>query len=126
METDDIVKDQRPCTSKRLNRAFGPVIAGIIIDTVDLATFGPIGIITGLPIGGVTGYWMGRTLGLSRKASLWCALAAGVYMTIPMTEFIPLATIAGAYARYLESSHKEEEDDQTSTSEKECRSDSES
>jgi hypothetical protein len=102
---------------KRLNRAFGPVIAGLIIDAIDIATFGPLGLYLGLPIGGLAGYWMGRTLGLSRTASLWCALAAGVYMTIPMTEFLPLATIAGAYARYLESVSRKEEDRQPSTDE---------
>ena len=88
---------------KRLNRAFGPVVAGVIIDCLDLATFGPVGLYIGLPVGGFAGYWMGRTLGLSRKASIWCALAAGIYYTIPMTGFLPLATIAGAYARYLDS-----------------------
>jgi len=110
METTDIVNQDSLCTAKRLNRAFGPVIAGVIIDAIDIATFGPLGLYLGLPIGGFAGYWMGRTLGLSRKASLWCALSAGVYMTIPLTEFLPLATIAGAYARYLESTNREEDD----------------
>ena len=101
---------------KRLNRAFGPVISGVIIDCLDLATFGPIGLYIGLPVGGIAGYWMGRTLGLSRKASLWCALAAGIYYTIPMTGFLPLATIAGAYARYLDSANKDKHDESEITS----------
>jgi len=88
---------------RRLNRAFGPIVAGMLIDFVDLATFGPIGYVLGLPVGGLAGYWMGRCLGLERKASLFCALAAGFYCTIPYTEAIPLATLVGAYARFRES-----------------------
>ena len=92
-----------PQTLQRLNRAFGPIAAGVIIDLVDFATFGPIGLVLGLPVGGLAGYWMGQCLGLERKACLWCALAAGIYCTIPFTELIPLATIVGAYARFRES-----------------------
>jgi hypothetical protein len=43
---------------------------------------------------------MGRTLGLNKQACLYCALAAGVYCTIPFTELLPLGTMVGAYARY--------------------------
>jgi hypothetical protein len=90
--------------AKRLNRAFGPVIAGLIIDLVDLSTFGPMGFYFGLPLGGGCGYWMGRTLGLTRKQSLYCAIAAGIYCMIPVSEFLPLATLVGAFARYRETS----------------------
>ena len=93
-----------PSQAQRLNRAFGPVIAGLVIDLVDLATFGPIGLVLGLPVGGFAGYWMGRSLGLNIKPSLLCALVAGIYCTIPGTEMLPLATIVGATARYYESS----------------------
>ena len=93
----------KPSPAQRLNRAFGPVVAGLVIDFVDLATFGPIGLYLGLPIGGFAGYWMGRALGLERKPSLGCALLAGVYCMIPGTEMIPVATVVGALARYRES-----------------------
>jgi hypothetical protein len=89
--------------SRRASRAFGPVVAGMILDVVDLATFGPIGLFLGLPLGGLAGYWLGSALGLSRKARLGCALAGGVYCTIPGTEFIPLGTLVGAFARFRES-----------------------
>jgi len=85
---------------QRMNRAFGPILAGLIIDLVDFATFGPVGLVLGLPVGGFAGYWMGRALGLGTRATLWCALAAGVYCTIPGTELIPLATIIGACVRF--------------------------
>ena len=96
----------KPTQRLRLNRAFGPVVAGLVIDFVDFATFGPIGLYLGLPIGGFAGYWMGRALGLDRKPSLLCALLAGVYCMIPGTEMIPVATIVGALARYRESAPK--------------------
>ena len=94
--------------TQRLNRAFGPVVAGLVIDFVDLATFGPIGTYLGLPIGAFAGYWMGRALGLDRKPSLLCALLAGIYCMIPGTEMIPVATVVGALARYRESAPKPE------------------
>ncbi len=103
MESDPQPAPPRPPSqAKRLNRAFGPVVAGLIIDFVDLSTFGPIGLYLGIPIGAFAGYWMGRALGLNRKPSLLCAAAAAAYCTIPGTEMIPLATIVGALARYHE------------------------
>lgn len=100
----------KPTQAQRLNRAFGPVVAGLVIDFVDLATFGPIGTYLGLPIGGFAGYWMGRALGLERKPSLLCALLAGVYCMVPGTEMIPVATVVGALARYRESAPKADAD----------------
>ena len=98
--------------ARRLNRAFGPVVAGLIIDFLDLATFGPLGFYVGPFVGGGAGYWLGRSLGLSRKASGWCALGGAVYCVLPMTEFIPLATIAGACARYMEPGDRQDEDEE--------------
>lgn len=95
-----------PALARRANRVFGPIIAGMLIDLLDLATFGPVGLVLGLPIGGLAGYWMGKALGLSRRASAWCALAAGIYCAIPGTEYFPLATIIGACARFQESGRR--------------------
>lgn len=104
MPTDvEILTDE----AKRLNKALGPVMAGFIIDVVDFATFGPIGLVLGLPVGGLAGYWLGKTMGLKKQACLLCALAAGVYCTIPFTELLPLGTMVGAYARYRQSDPKE-------------------
>ena len=105
----------KPSQAQRLNRAFGPVVAGLVIDFVDLATFGPIGLYLGLPIGAFAGYWMGRALGLDRKPSLLCALAAGIYCMMPGTEMIPIATVVGALARYRESAPKPDPADDAQT-----------
>ena len=94
-------------TLRRLNRAFGPVVAGMILDVVDLATFGPIGFFLGIPVGLAAGYWLGSCLGLERKHCLWVAMASAIYCTTPGTEFIPLGTLVGACARYWESGRQE-------------------
>jgi hypothetical protein len=85
---------------RRLNHAMGPVLAGMIIDAVDLITFGPAGLALGIPVGALAGYWLGQSMGLDKNASCICALAAGVYCMIPFTEVLPLGTIVGALVRY--------------------------
>ncbi|MBL8817179.1 MAG: hypothetical protein JNL58_14215 [Planctomyces sp.] len=85
--------------TRRLNYAFGPVVAGIMIDFVDLATFGPLGLFLGFPVGAAAGFWLAQCMGLDRKLSVICAAIAGVYCTIPYTELIPLGTLVGAFVR---------------------------
>jgi hypothetical protein len=59
MPTDvEILTDE----AKRLNKALGPVMAGFIIDVVDFATFGPIGLVLGLP-----GAWPCSKVGMRRS-----------------------------------------------------------
>ena len=82
---------------RRMNRTFGPILAGMVIDMVDLATFGPMKRFVGLPAGAVAGYWMASIFELPVKQRLLCALAAAVYCVIPGLEFIPVATLLGAY-----------------------------
>ncbi|OGV41369.1 MAG: hypothetical protein A2X46_16190 [Lentisphaerae bacterium GWF2_57_35] len=83
-------------------RAFGPVVAGIIIDLVDLATFGPIGLALGFVFGGSVAWYLCRLYGLPLRQKLLWSLAAGIYCTIPFTEFIPVGTLVGAFIRYRE------------------------
>ena len=85
---------------RRIHRAFGPILAGLVIDSVDLLTFGPLKRFVGFPVGALAGYWMGSIFQLPMRQRLWCALAAGVYCFIPGLEFVPLATLIGAYVRY--------------------------
>lgn len=88
---------------RRVNKALGPIFAGMILDGVDLVTFGPVGLLLGLPIGAAAGYWLGRSMELDHKSSLICATAAGIYCTIPGTELLPLGTLVGALVRFEES-----------------------
>lgn len=87
-------------TLGRLNHAMGPVVAGMIIDAVDLVTVGPIGLVIGIPVGAIAGYWLGQSMALEKNACLFCAVAAGIYCTIPFTELLPLGTMVGALVRY--------------------------
>ncbi len=54
----------QPKTIERLNNAMGPVAAGVIIDMIDVITFGPFGLIFGVPIGAAAGYWLGQSMHL--------------------------------------------------------------
>ncbi len=101
---DNIVPETRVDTQtlSRLNHAMGPVMAGMLIDGLDLITFGPVGLVLGLPLGAAAGYWLGQSMGLDKPGRLICALAAGIYCTIPFTELLPLGTIVGALCRFQE------------------------
>ena len=85
----------------RIHRAIGPLAGGLILDFVDLATFGPLGIV-GLFIGGLIGWWVSSIYNFSKKARLLWAMLAAIYCLFPLTELIPVATIISAFARFEE------------------------
>ncbi len=87
-------------TARRLNVAFGPIMAGAIIDLVDVATFGPLRRFIGFPAGAIAGYWMASIFKLPQRQRLLMSLAAGIYCLIPGHSVIPLATMIGAYIRF--------------------------
>jgi hypothetical protein len=84
----------------RLQRAFGPLAGGMILDLVDLSTFGPFGI-GGFFIGGLVGWWICSVYNVATTTRLTVALLSGVYCLLPLTEFIPVATMISAYIRFL-------------------------
>jgi hypothetical protein len=86
---------------QRLYYALGPLGAGIILDVLDLATFGPIGIIVGALVGGYAGWILGDCEGFDRNIRIAFAICAAAYMTIPFTEPIPAATILILTARFF-------------------------
>ena len=81
--------------------ALGPLGAGIILDVLDLATFGPIGIIAGALVGGYAGWVLGEFEGFDRNIRIAFAICTAAYMTIPFTEPIPAATILFLTARFF-------------------------
>jgi hypothetical protein len=93
---------QNPPRRTAAERAFGPVVAGMIIDVIDFATFGPLGLMFGLVFGGGVAWYICSLYGLTFKQKLAWSLAAGIYCTIPGTEFIPVGTMVGACVRYWE------------------------
>ncbi len=86
----------RPSSARRFFRAFGPILAGAVIDAADLATLGAVGFI----VGTAAGYVIAAAYGLNWKWRIGIALLAGYYCMIPFTRFIPLATLVGAYVRF--------------------------
>ena len=84
---------------ERLQRSFGFLIGAMILDIVDLASFGPLGI-GGFFIGIFVGWWMLSVYDLSIKTKIWLSLLAGIYCLVPFTELIPVATLITAFARF--------------------------
>ena len=85
--------------ASRWGGAIGPVLAGMIIDALDLATFGPLGLKAGFLLGAPAGWYRARHLGLDHKRALLTAIGCGIYCTIPLTFPIPVATMIGVWAR---------------------------
>lgn len=81
--------------------AIGPVLAGIILDAIDLVTQGPFGVPLGIVIGGPAAFFMARGLGLSRSNALLLGFLAGLYCAMPHTARLPLGTLVGLYARFV-------------------------
>lgn len=85
---------------ERLHNALGPLAAGIIIDVVDFAAFGPFCLLLGPILGGLAGWWVSSIYGFGTKGRLIVATAAAIYVTIPFTELLPLATMVAAVGRF--------------------------
>lgn len=84
----------------RLHRAVGPVAGGLILDFVDLATFGPFSIILGPFVGFAVGWWISSIYNFSKPAKVFWSTLAAVYCAIPFTGIVPLATIISAISRF--------------------------
>lgn len=91
---------------QRLKRALGPVLGGLILDFADFATFGPLGLIAGPFVGIFVGWWMGKFYQLTMRARIGLALAAAIYCALPITNFLPLATMVSALIRFFETPPK--------------------
>jgi hypothetical protein len=89
---------RRKDTTGRAKRAFGPIIAGAIIDGVDWVTVGPMGLV----IGFVAAFWALGVVGVRLPQRLLLSLAAGLYCLMPMGRRLPVATIIGGIAQFLE------------------------
>lgn len=93
-------KPHKPTLFERLYIALGPVLGGLIIDTVDFVTFGPIGLYIGLLAGAVIGWLVSTIYGFSTKSKLIWSLLAGIYCAIPGTALFPLATVISTISRF--------------------------
>jgi hypothetical protein len=75
------------------------VLAGMLLDGVDFLTMGPMGLAGGFLLGAAAGWWAAREFGFEGRHRWWMALAGAVYAATPLTEFLPLGTLAGALVR---------------------------
>lgn len=87
--------------AKRVHRALGPLAVGVILDLLDFGTFGVIGIYFGAIVGLAAGWYLGMMAGLGTRARVLFGIGAAIYLTLPMTELIPVATIIAATGRFL-------------------------
>ena len=98
----------------RLHKAIGPLAGGLILDFVDLATFGPLGI-GGFFIGALVGWWICSIYTFPKPVRVILAILSGVYCLLPFTELLPVATLISAIGRFWEKSivppNKEDEKD---------------
>jgi hypothetical protein len=95
--------------------ALGPLGTGIVLDALDFATFGPVGIMLGAVVGGTAGWILGQYERFDRSVRIGFALCAAAYLTIPLTEPIPLATILFLLARFFEGPRPSRESRPTDT-----------
>lgn len=104
IEPDDVLPPEdgarkpRRGAAERAQRAFGPIVAGVILDFVDLASMGVPGYVLGL----LVGFWLASVFKLPWTHRIVLALLAAAYCAVPFTHFIPLATVIGAYIRFRE------------------------
>lgn len=95
-------KTTDPELGRRVERAIGPIAAGMILDVADFATFGRIGLLCGAFVGGFVGWYLSGFLKVPREWRFCAISAAALYCVVPGTEFLPLATILGALSRFFE------------------------
>jgi hypothetical protein len=74
---------------------------GLLLDFLDLATFGPFGLVAGAAIGGYAGWILGKYEGFGRDLRIAFAICTAAYMMIPFTEWVPAATILFLLARFF-------------------------
>jgi len=89
-------------TAERLLRSFGPLAGGMLLDTADLLTWGPVGMYLGPVVGGFLGWWLARVYGLGVIGQCVVITLAVVYCTMPGTALLPLATVVFALIRFAE------------------------
>lgn len=91
----------RPSLGDRIFAAFGPLTAGILIDALDVLTFGPIGMYLGPLLGALLGWWLALKLNLGVVGQCVLLAVTAIYCALPGSELMPLATAVIALARFF-------------------------
>lgn len=87
---------------QRLHKALGPITGGLLLDFVDLTTYGPMGLVFGALLGGLVAWWITSVYNVRGTARVFLVTLAAMYCTIPLTEPFPIATIFCAICRFFE------------------------
>lgn len=99
----ELTPDAKPSWFSRLHAALGPIAAGLVLDFFDLLTPGPVGYFVGPLVGLLIGGYLAGFHGFKGMSRVALALLAAAYLAMPMTGFLPLATLIGALARFGQS-----------------------
>lgn len=59
--------DQPERLHARLHRALGPIGGGLLLDFLDLTSYGALGLYGGFALGGLVGWWLGGVYEFSRE-----------------------------------------------------------
>ncbi len=79
---------------------FVPYAAAALLDAIDLATFGPLGLWVGFVLGALAGWFLAEHLGFVPR-NRWMAAALGAfYCMLPGTSVLPLATVVTAIRQF--------------------------
>ena len=81
-----------------------PLLAGLVIDAIDFVTLGPIGLAVGFVAGFGVGWWLAPELGFGPTRRWLGGVLAGFYCMLPMTGFVPAATLLAGLAHVLDGS----------------------
>ncbi|MCB1045319.1 MAG: hypothetical protein KDC35_20425 [Acidobacteria bacterium] len=78
-----------------------PILVGMVVDMLDLATLGPLGVMWGWLIGGVGTYVVATLNKVPPKPKLFWSVVVGLYCSIPGTSFLPVATVMMTLWKWL-------------------------
>lgn len=88
-------EDSEP-KAAQVGNIVGPVLAGVAIDLVDLATpFPLVGFLVGWPLGA----YIARQAGAPGNVALKLGFFAGLYCAVPMTAGLPIGTLIGTMVK---------------------------
>lgn len=77
-----------------------PYLAAALLDAVDLATFGPLGLWLGFLLGSLAGWFLAESLGFKPQNRWMGAALGGVYCMLPGTSVLPVATFVTAVRQF--------------------------
>ena len=79
---------------------FVPYAAAALLDAIDLATFGPLGLWVGFVLGALAGWFLAEHLGFMPRNRWMGAALGGLYCMLPGTSVLPLATVVTAIRQF--------------------------